>query len=61
VIPSGGNLPCRWGDYSGATPDPASPSGRATGQVGLSNQWNIPGPLPNLDPVWRTWIWIARP
>jgi hypothetical protein len=54
------DVPCRWGDYSGATPDPASPSGRATGQVGLSNQWN-PEPLPSLEAAWRTWIWIARP
>jgi hypothetical protein len=55
------DVPCRWGDYSGATPDPASPSGRAVGRVGLTNQWNLPGPDASLGPVWRTWIWVARP
>ncbi len=48
---------CRWGDYSGATPDPL-PMG-ATGQVWLSNQWLAP-PVGS-TPQWRTWNWEAEP
>jgi hypothetical protein len=29
--------PCRWGDYAGASPDPASPGGGTEGMVWLSN------------------------
>lgn len=38
---------CRWGDYSGATPDPAASLAASHGTVWLSNQWN--------DSRWRTW------
>ena len=31
--------PCRWGDYSGAVPDPAASLTGTTGQVWLSNEW----------------------
>ena len=34
---------CRWGDYPGAVPNPASPiSGATMGQVLISNEWNLP-------------------
>jgi hypothetical protein len=52
-----GNV-CRWGDYSGAMPDPAATT---NGQVWLSGEWNNP-PAPNgSTPVWQTWNWQATP
>jgi hypothetical protein len=51
---------CRWGDYSGATPDPAAnPSGTA-GKVWLSNMW-ASGQIDPLNATWRTWNWGATP
>ena len=44
---------CRWGDYSGATPEPNPPSGQT--RVWLTNQWVAS------DRTWRTWNWVARP
>jgi hypothetical protein len=44
---------CRWGDYGGATPDPAAPTGGATGQVWLTNQTSGPSD--------GTWNWQATP
>jgi len=44
---------CRWGDYSGATPDPAADLGAANGEVWLSNQWSTG--------TWQTWNWEAIP
>lgn len=56
---------CRWGDYSGAAPDPR-PSTFGTGAVWLTNQYAgfvTPGTV--LPPInqsnWRTWIWGAQP
>jgi hypothetical protein len=51
--------PCRWGDYSGATPDPTPPPG-ATGAVWLTNQWNVAS-FNSSDVDWRTWNWAATP
>jgi len=34
---------CRWGDYAGATPDPASPTTATTGQVWGSSMLSAPG------------------
>ena len=51
---------CRWGDYGGASPDPAASPTGSTGTVWLSNQWNVR----SLDPIsadWRTWNWSATP
>jgi hypothetical protein len=49
--------PCRWGDYSGASPDPAAPLADPKGKVWLANQWlNGTG-----SPNWRTWIAGATP
>jgi hypothetical protein len=54
---------CRWGDYSGASPDPASSPYSNHGRVWLANQWNVesesPDPLGNVD--WRTYIWGTNP
>ena len=52
------NMPCRWGDYSGAVPDPGSPLTAEHGQVWLVNQWNLPD-LDDQTPVWQTSIWNA--
>jgi hypothetical protein len=38
--------PCRWGDYGGATPDPAASLVAATGTVWLTNQWTPVAALP---------------
>jgi len=50
--------PCRWGDYSGASPDPA-----ATGSVGtvwLGNQYNLAGGSA-ASTSWRTWLFAVTP
>ncbi len=44
---------CRWGDYSGATPDPAPPAGQ-NGEVWLTNE------LPGGSHI-STWNWEAKP
>jgi hypothetical protein len=46
---------CRWGDYSGASPDPGASLTAPTGMVWLANQW-VNGPNPGGIPNWRTWI-----
>jgi hypothetical protein len=48
---------CRWGDYSGATPDPVIGAG---GQVWLSGEWNRPS-IDGSTPTWATWNWAAAP
>jgi hypothetical protein len=50
---------CRWGDYSGATPDPASNQYSNHGRVWLSNQWNVASNNSNAD--WRTYNWGTNP
>ena len=54
---------CRWGDYSGAVPDPSSPQTGAEGRVWLANQWvtGKDGTFPHESAEWRTWIWRATP
>jgi hypothetical protein len=51
---------CRWGDYSGATPDPGALTTGSTGNVWLANQWNV-ADVNDETPVWRTTIWRASP
>jgi hypothetical protein len=51
--------PCRWGDYSGATADPAAPSGTA-GRVWLCNQWNVNSSSTS-GTDWRTWVMAVQP
>ncbi len=51
---------CRWGDYSGATPDPAASLARTTGQVWLSGEWNVAS-LNDTDVDARTENWMATP
>ena len=50
--------PCRWGDFSGASPDPAAPVSGSQGFVWLTNMWNVDN-RPGVD--WRTIVWKARP
>jgi hypothetical protein len=51
---------CRWGDYSGATPDPAASLTAGKGAVWLTNQWNATSTNPS-GIWWRTWNWKASP
>jgi hypothetical protein len=51
--------PCRWGDYGGATPDPAASLTAAQGEVWLSNQWTAGGGIFSSGD--RTWNWEANP
>src|SRR4029079_12601486 len=51
---------CRWGDYSGAVPDPRASLTGATGKVWLTNMWASADTDP-LNATWRTWIWKATP
>jgi hypothetical protein len=49
--------PCRWGDYSGASPDPGSTT---AGKVWLANQYNTAsGSTSGTD--WRTWLFGVTP
>ncbi len=48
-------LGCRWGDYSGASPDPTD-----SYRVWLTNQWDVAGATSS-DVDWRTWIWRVHP
>jgi hypothetical protein len=50
--------PCRWGDYSGASPDPAGTG--TTGTVWLGNQYNIANGSAS-STAWRTWIFAVKP
>ena len=50
--------PCRWGDYSGASPDPAA-SG-SVGKVWLGNQYNVAGGNTS-STAWRTWLFGVTP
>lgn len=51
---------CRWGDYSGATPDPAANPYSNHGRVWLSNQWNVAS-IDTDDVDWRTYNWGTNP
>ncbi len=43
----------RWGDYSGATPDPGASLTAAHGEVWLTDEWT--------SPANTTWNWEAHP
>jgi hypothetical protein len=51
--------PCRWGDYSGASPDPAA-GGGDVGRVWLGNQYNLAGGTTSTV-SWRTWLFAVTP
>jgi hypothetical protein len=50
--------PCRWGDYSGASPDPSSTG--LIGKIWLANQYNVGGGTAS-DTDWRTWVFGVTP
>ena len=50
--------PCRWGDYSGASPDPAATG--AVGKIWLGNQYNVAGGTTS-STAWRTWLFGVTP
>jgi len=49
--------PCRWGDYSGASPDPGSTT---AGKVWLANQYNTASGNTS-GTAWRTWLFGVTP
>jgi hypothetical protein len=49
---------CRWGDYSGASPDPAATG--AAGRVWLANQYDVAATRGS-STVWRTWTFGVTP
>jgi hypothetical protein len=51
--------PCRWGDYSGASPDPAA-GGGSVGKVWLGNQYAVAGGTTS-STSWRTWLFGVTP
>jgi hypothetical protein len=51
---------CRWGDYAGASPDPAADPAAAHGVVWLTDQWNVAS-VTTSDVDWRTSVWSATP
>ena len=51
--------PCRWGDYGGATPDPAASLVAITGKVWLSQQYTKGGGVASSGDL--TWNWEATP
>jgi hypothetical protein len=51
--------PCRWGDYGGATPDPAASLVATNGSVWLTNQWTTGGNFASSGD--QTWNWQANP
>lgn len=55
------NSTCRWGDYSGAAPDPKASSTSRHGAVWAANEWNVTNPDPRGSTAWRTWIFTASP
>ena len=55
----GGSAPCRWGDYSGASPDPAA-TGGSVGRVWLGNQYDLAGGTTS-STAWRTWLFAVSP
>jgi hypothetical protein len=52
------STPCRWGDYSGATPDPAATD--TVGKVWLGNQYNLASGTTG-STAWRTWLAAVTP
>jgi hypothetical protein len=52
--------PCRWGDYSGASADPAADPAGTTGAVWLSDEWNVAS-ADSSGMDWRTFNWKAVP
>ena len=52
---------CRWGDCSGATPDPAADQAGSTGRVWLTQMYATGGGPTYSTGEWGTWNWAATP
>jgi hypothetical protein len=50
--------PCRWGDYAGATPDPAPPEGSS--RVWMVNEW-VASAGSTFGSGWGTWNFAVNP
>jgi hypothetical protein len=56
------NTACRWGDYSGASPDPASSGTATSGKVWVALMLSGPtDPTGFRNPTWFTWIAETSP
>lgn len=55
-----GLFACRWGDYPGASPDPAADPAAVHGTVWLTNMWNVASSNPQTVD-WRSWNWAMSP
>jgi hypothetical protein len=53
-------MTCRWGDYSGAVPDPSASLKGSLGAIWISNQWNNPD-IDDNTPVWQTTVANVTP
>jgi hypothetical protein len=51
---------CSWGDYAGATPDPAAATTAAHGTVWFSNAFAEPS-AQQTQADWRTWNFAVNP
>src|SRR5439155_12649661 len=51
--------PCRWGDYGGATPDPAASQTGSHGEVWLSNMYTNGGSIISGGDL--SWNWETKP
>ncbi len=51
---------CRWGDESGAAPDPSSSLSGSYGNVWISSEWNTPD-INDSTPVWKTEVSNVTP
>lgn len=52
---------CRWGDYSGATPDPAASPTGTSGRVWSTQMFSTGGGVTSAAAEWSTWVWGATP
>jgi hypothetical protein len=51
---------CRWGDYAGASPDPAAPTTGRTGQVWGTSMLSVPGGGASSS-GWKTQNFAVKP
>jgi hypothetical protein len=51
---------CRWGDYSGTSPDPGASAANSAGQVWITNQWSVESSAEHQS-AWRTLTSLAAP
>jgi hypothetical protein len=54
-------LTCLWGEYGGASPDPAASPTGSEGNVWLTSMWSKGGGVNTSASEWSTWNWEATP